>query len=107
MAIDAPRPLGRAARAADLLLRPVMWAVGGFRRDSVQETHRWHCAAVDPNAIDLRLVVAVEGDDESRRLNRPWAPPLFHVPVLGGWRNFVTLEVGEPLQRWHIGWIHL
>lgn len=31
--------------------------------------------------------------------------PLFHLPILGGWKNYVVLEPYCKAQEWHIGWI--
>lgn len=30
--------------------------------------------------------------------------PLFHIPVLGGWRRFMVLEPSLDVS-WHVGWI--
>lgn len=36
-----------------------------------------------------------------------WKIPIFHIPLLGGWRDYVVLEPHAKLRRetWHIGWI--
>ncbi len=29
---------------------------------------------------------------------------VFHIPILGGWRNYVVLRPREPKGEWHVGW---
>jgi len=32
--------------------------------------------------------------------------PIFHIPILGGWKNFVVLKPrGSYNKEWHVGWI--
>ncbi len=31
--------------------------------------------------------------------------PIFHVPIFGGWRDYVVLSPYSVNQEWHVGWI--
>jgi hypothetical protein len=75
--------------------------------DSVQETHHWHCRAVQARHIDPSLAVEVVGDEPSMVDNRLFPFPLFHAPIFGGWRNYVVLEVLGYGRDWHVGWQHV
>ena len=65
-------PLRRIERFCDAALVPVMFVLGGCRRDSLQETHFWHCQRLSHVEIDPALTVSVTGDDPvwTRRLAR-------------------------------------
>ncbi len=102
------RELPRSALIADRLMWPLMFALGGFKRDSIQETHFWHNQSIDKSQIDSRLTVVISGDDgrASTKSNRVFPLPMFHVPIFGGWRNYVILELQSDASHWHVGWIH-
>ena len=94
-------------RFGDLLLSPIMFMLGGFKKDSIQRTHFWHSQPIDPNVIDHQLSVTLAGDDPSSVLtNRVFPFPLFHAPIFGGWRNYAVLRVESAVPCWHVGWIH-
>lgn len=31
--------------------------------------------------------------------------PILHIPVLGGWRDYVVIEPTKANHNWHVGWI--
>ena len=92
-------------RLLDYLMLPLMFALGGFKFDSIQETHPWHIQKVNPNKIDLRLATQFyKGNDSSRFLKRNLF--LFHAPLLGGWKNYSVFEVCQSSKLpFYIGWI--
>lgn len=63
-------------RHADRAMRPLMYVLGGFKRDSIQETHPWHQQPIDPLQVDPELSVFVTGEKEA--LNARLGP-LFHM----------------------------
>lgn len=95
-----PEPLGMPSRAADSLMRPLMVALGGFKPDSIQETHPWHVQTVDPDLVNPDLSVCVTGACEKIRGHKLF---LFHAPIFGGWRNYTLFEAGQ--EEFHIGWV--
>lgn len=84
-----------------------MFVAGGCKLDSIQETHRWHCQKINPILIDHNLSVIVEGTDNSKYTNRIFPVPIFHIPILGGWKNYIVLKAESNRSEWHIGWVHL
>lgn len=68
-----PEPLPMWTKIADVAMRPLMFVLGGFRRDSMQETHPWHCQRdIDPSLIDPALTVTTNGETDE-----PTTGPLF------------------------------
>ena len=60
-----PEPLPLWTKMADVAMRPLMFVLGGFRRDSMQETHPWHCQRdIDPSLIDPALTVTTNGETD-------------------------------------------
>lgn len=100
--------LSSAVKVGDLALWPVMYLLGGLKKDSVQRTHFWHSQKIDRGEIRKELCVRIVGDDTQAtvRSNRVWPFPLFHAPVFGGWRKYTVLEVEGAAGLWHIGWMH-
>lgn len=70
---------GRSNAAADVY-------VGRFRRDSMQETHPWHCQRdIDLSLIDPTLTVTTNGETDELL-----PEPLFisfSAPGLVGWQH--------------------
>lgn len=96
-----PSPIPRPLEAVDALMRPVMYGLGGFRADSVQETHPWHIQDIDPELVDSELSVLVKGNAaENMRSHNLF---LFHAPILGGWTHYTLLRAAE--MEFHVGWI--
>jgi hypothetical protein len=97
-----------SASIADHTMWPLMFVLGGWRRDSVHETHCWHNQVIDKSEINSSLSVVVTGDDDRTgvKTNHVLPLPLFHIPILGGWRNYVVLQVQSDARYWHVGWIH-
>ena len=96
---EGVKPLARYHELADTAMRPLMFALGKFKSDSIQETHPWHIQNVAPANIEPALSVVVVGDKEavSNRFG-----PLFHM--FGGWKHYIVLEAKPPF---HIGWVHM
>ncbi|HEY0784572.1 MAG TPA: hypothetical protein VGD62_01800 [Acidobacteriaceae bacterium] len=76
----------------------------------MQETHYWHCQAIGDTAkaaLDPCRTVVIAGDERSSVPNNRVFPfPMFHAPVLGGWRKYALLRVDSAAEHWHIGWVH-
>lgn len=99
------RPLRLLARFADTLMVPVMYALSGTFLEAPQRTHFWNNAKLRPADVahlDQAMMVHAGGIKEaSRRIS-----PLFHAPVLGGWRDYVVLTpLRSDERQWHVGWI--
>lgn len=99
--IPPVKPLGPQSHLADIALRPLMYVLGGFLQDSVQNTHPWHVLEINPNLVDPELSVMVQGQEE--RLSKRYGP-LFHM--FGGWKGYTALVLPESKKPLHIGWVH-
>lgn len=100
--IGAVRPLALGFRALDTLMVPVMKLLGGFKPDCLQETHPWHAQLVPAGLIDHKLAVAHQGSDPT--IFRQHFAFLFHISALGGWKDYIVLEVPQG-DVFHIGWV--
>lgn len=94
----------------DWFMVPLMWVASGFTTDSLQKTHAWHVQRVSPANFSQfihshKSLVKVKGDDGTwmKKKNRVF----FHVPILGGWRNYVVLAPLDSVgsDGWRIGWV--
>lgn len=90
-------------RFLDLLLFPLMWILSGFKLELPQETHPWHMQEIDEMQIPKDKLIEFIGNDNSKFSNKD--KPFFHVPVLGGWRDYIVLEAENYGKYWRIGWI--
>lgn len=91
-------------RVLDYAMVPIMFVLGGFNRDSMQETHPWHSYRnFDVRTIDSRLTVAHTGTEVSR-LKQHFVF-LFHAPLFGGWKNYSVYMPAEARRPFFIGWV--
>ena len=100
------RPLGWVARLADVLMIPIMYLVSGTT-ESPQRTHRWNNTPLTHDQIahlssEKRVFCRGIGGVGNRVRCRGLR---FHIPILGGWRDYVIIQPGENVREWHIGWI--
>lgn len=98
------QPRGPFARIADTLLTPAMYVLSGTLRENPQRTHFWnvtHLRPEDVSHLDTSLMIHRTGIPGETTI---W--PLFHMPIFGGWRNYVILRsVRDDCSiPWHIGW---
>ena len=109
------RPERFVQYVADIALSPFMYALSGVwlsgtweaAKEKPQRTHRWNNTGLSSDDVvdlDRGKMVHCEGiPNAMRRIN-----PIFHLPILGGWRDYVVLEPEYGWNRqlkWHVGWI--
>lgn len=82
-------------------MTPIMWAFAGFKLEFPQETHRWHMENISCDKVRIKSEVEVMGNDKSRVGTRA---PFIHMPLLGGWRNYVVLKAEGFSDYWFVGW---
>lgn len=91
-------------RIIDFLMIPGMYILGGFKRDSIQETHPWHVwREFSEKSINSQDAVTINGTD-SRTFRRHFLF-LFHAPIFGGWKNYSVYSLFDTSRVFHIGWI--
>lgn len=95
-------------RVLDFFLWPFMWLLAGTKLELPQETHYWHIQKIDCNIIEKTLSsdlnIVLEGDDKSRFSMDISNFGLFHMPIFGGWKNYIILKAESFTHHWNIGW---
>lgn len=98
-------PIGWLAKLADILMVPLMYLISGTFKEVPQRGHRWNnkrLSRSDVQVLDNATMVQCAGIPNTMRSR--WLF-LFHIPILGGWRNYVILEPVVQSKEWHIGYI--
>ena len=98
-------PIGWFAKLADVLMVPLMYLIAGTLKEVPQRGHRWNNKRLlrsDVNVLDNAIMVHCSCIPSAMRSR--WLF-LFHIPILGGWRNYVVLEPVAQLKAFHIGYI--
>jgi hypothetical protein len=100
------RPEGLIGYMADMAMVPIMYLLSGTL-ESPQRTHRWNNTRLKSDAVahlDRAQMVHCERiPNAMRRIN-----PFFHLPILGGWPDYVVVEPEYGWNRrlrWHVGWV--
>jgi hypothetical protein len=99
------RPIGWVARIADVLMVPIMYLLSGTFRERPQKTHAWNVQNLtkyEASLLDQHKMVYCEGVQKAIARSHWWSF-WFHVPIFGGWRNYVVLDTGFT-GKWHVGW---
>ena len=85
----------------------IMYLAQGTFKETPQRTHFWNNTKFQSGELPLAYVgtgsLHCPGDVDA---NPPFwfFIPRFHIPILGGWRTFVVLDVLDS-GPWHIGWV--
>jgi len=101
------RPLSKPEKLADVAMAPLMRVISGAPSEVPQSTHRWNNAKLDAEICSSfrdDCMVEIAGDPAAKRM---WygSLPLFHLPILGGWKRYVVLQSERPHIKWYVGWI--
>lgn len=88
-------------RAIDYLLTPAMWVINGFKTP-LMETHPWHPQNIHCDLIPDDIGKKTIGQDPSRFSFDTLG--LIHMPIFGGWKNYLVLEAEDFDQFWRVGW---
>jgi len=71
-----------------------------------QETHAWHAQKLtrdDLKSLDSKKYATVGGNEHS--YFKTGSGALFHIPLIGGWRDYIVLEIQINISPWYVGWI--
>lgn len=81
-----------------------MRLISGAPFEKPQRTHRWNnrrMTADECATLAQDLLLHVSGNPTAiRRIGLV----RFHIPILGGWRDYVTIVPTNNTVDWHIGW---
>lgn len=98
------QPLNILERIADMVMLPVMYLVSGVFREIPQRTHKWnrrHLSSHEVNHLDIHMMITVEGVSS----DLPSSDGVrFHMPIIGGWKDYVVLTPPHPEYGWYVGW---
>jgi len=100
-------PLGWLAKLADILMIPLMYLISGTFKEVPQRGHRWNnvrLSQTDVVNLDESIIVHCTSIKD-KVIHSRWIF-LFHIPILGGWRNYVVLEPEKQGRDWHVGYIN-
>ncbi len=107
MKIEIP-PLGPFEEFLDMLLLPVMCEIAylsGGPHESPQMTHFWNNLKLQRTDYDFSLMCKVKGIPEKvNKQGNIFNNALFHIPFLGGSKNYVVVSPLDPSKGWHPGW---
>lgn len=95
------------SKLGDRLMIPVMYLVQFPSLERPQVTHYWNNDTYPVAAIaHLNPAEFVSVSEEVGATKRWWAIlPIFHIPLLGGWKKFVVLEPKVVQDQWFVGWV--
>lgn len=100
-------PLSTWARTLDLTLTPFMYLASGTFKEAPQRTHLWNNRRLSPQEIG-ELVPAMTVSTPGNPFACPaweYCLPMMHLPILGGWRDYVVLAPAEAqTEAWYVGW---
>ncbi len=101
------RPLGRVAKTVDSCMSPLMRLVSGAILETPQSTHRWNNTKIHQDHcthLCSDWMVKIEGLTSAKQA---WFGklPVFHLPVIGGWKQYVVLQSTNPQLKWYVGWV--
>ncbi len=99
------RRIGLIAHIADVLMVPIMYLVSGTLREKPQQTHAWNVQNLPADGVKRLVSQAMAhckgiAKQIARRHRLDF---LFHIPLIGGWCNYVVLRP-EYEGVWHVGW---
>lgn len=102
------KPQSSISKIADVLMIPVMYFLQGNVREIPQRTHLWNyqtLQASETGELNPAYSVTLDKDPSAiRQFIR--LIPIFHMPLLGGWKNFVVLQPLDPVHTyWNVGWM--
>lgn len=103
-------PQGPLGRLADALMTPIMYLLSGTFYEAPQRTHVWNNQKLSPEQVTSWLIrnlaVSVGSNPRASKPKVLGILPYLHMPILGGWRDYVVLEclLSEEDYPWHVGW---
>lgn len=101
------RPIGRIARFFNVLLLPLMYFVA-WSWERTQGSHpwnTWHLKHRHVEHLSNAAMAQCTGDPKAARWRWIGPLPLFHMPIIGGWRQYAVLQTTQHTPVWYVGWI--
>lgn len=95
------------SKIGDILMLPLMYLLQFPSLETPQRTHFWNNDKYTTSEIlhlQPDLFVSMHGVVTARRRWLGWLP-LFHMPIIGGWREYIVIAPRHEEVGWHVGWI--
>lgn len=95
------------SKIGDYLMLPVMYLLQGNVREVPQQTHFWNNKkyhAKNLTFLSSEMIVTVKNDEDATQ-RYLGIIPIFHMPIIGGWKKFVVLAPRTQQDIWYIGWV--
>jgi hypothetical protein len=92
---------------ADLLMVPLMFLTQLTFFESLQRTHFWNnykLSLSETSLLSEKLMVSHNGDYNASIRWLFGVIPIFHIPVLGGWKNYLVIQPVDYEGAWFPGW---
>src|SRR3989344_2971022 len=99
-------PYSQRSRFLDACIEPFMRLMSGAPGECAQCTHVWNLRALTADELGSltdNLMLTVVGSH--RGTIRTYRGGLFHLRLLGGWKEYVVIEPVVPLTEWYIGFL--
>lgn len=99
-------PLRWYERQLDAFFQPIMYVLSGTTRESPQRTHCWNNLKLSQRAVKhlLQFIMVYNTEVTATKRWFGWFP-IFHMPIIGGWRVYVVIEPLVQGVTWHVGWV--
>lgn len=89
-------------RVLDYVMMPLMFILSWFKKDSIQETHIWHCENISPDLINADKASQLYTDSQTW-VKGSWLG-LIHMPFIWGWKDYIVISNLEYDSYWFVGW---
>ena len=95
------------SRIGDILMLPLMYLLQMNISEVPQQTHYWNNTKMSSeNIADFEADYMVTATGVEGAVKRWFGPlPIFHMPIIGGWSEFIVIESMEQKSEWYIGWL--
>lgn len=102
-------PESKGGVIADALLSPLMFLGSGMRAilnfETPQRTHAWNYTLVTNEDVDHLNLTSMIHESGMEEEGDPQFKGHRHLPLLGGWRNYIVLDNPSYHAGWFVGWI--
>ncbi len=101
------RQMTRWEKFLTWVMTPIMYLLQGTFSERPQETHLWNNCKIDPEGDWLpnhNKTVRVTGSIFATTDRWLGFIPIFHMPIFGGWREYVVLLPADSTRKWYVGW---
>jgi hypothetical protein len=107
MGVIVVEPLRWWEHALDACFDPVMRCLAGTFSEAPQMTHFWNNKKLSQGDVqDLNDSCMVYAEGVCMAKPRRWGViPIFHMPIFGGWRDYIVIAPEAHQKRWYVGWI--